>query len=231
MGSMSTPRAAVLLLLLSAINALGLAWWLLLCFDPDASISSLSGLRIAAPVVLTVLFPTVGVVAWRFRRRGDAKLTRWVRAYILVSITFLALSWLPAAGMTTLLVWLEEPWPLSLQQGPDTSRARVVFQRNFGVEPSVSNVYARVDGSGTMYIAFSFEDEATVERIVERWSLRRVPPTEGAEVLLAGPSWFPPADALAQMPEKYVNDPARGTMATLMWVDRIRRRVFYMDLG
>ena len=55
MMSASTPRAAVWLLLLSAINAIALGWWLMLFLDSDGSISSLAGARFAAPVALSVL--------------------------------------------------------------------------------------------------------------------------------------------------------------------------------
>lgn len=231
MRSVSTPRAAVLLLLLSAINAIALAWWLILGFDSDGSISSLAGVRLAAPVALSVLVPIASVICWRSTRRRQFGLTHSTRAYVLGSIVFLAPSWAAASAVTAGLVWMEEPWPLSMLQGPDTSRARAVFHRNFGVEPSVSRVYARVDWAGTMYIAFSFEDAAIVERIVDRRSLRPVGSSENAEVGLAGPSWFPSAEALAQIPEMYVDDRSRDRMSTLMWVDRVRRRVFFLYLG
>jgi hypothetical protein len=231
MSSVSAPRAAVFLLLLSAINAMALAWWLILGFDSGGSISSLSGVRFAAPVALSVLVPIVSVIGWRAIRRRQAGLTQRARAYVLGSIVFLALSWAPAIAVAAGLVWMEEPWPLSMQQGPDTSRARAVFRRNFGVEPSVSQVYARVDWAGTMYIAFSFEDAAVVQRIVVRRSLLPVSSSENAEVGVAGPSWFPSAAALAQLPEKYVDDLSRGRKSTLMWVDRVRRRVFVLYLG
>lgn len=182
-------------------------------------------------MALTVFIPIVGALAWRFRRRLGAALTRWSRAYILVSLIFLALSWLPAAATTAFVLWLEEPWPLSLQQGPDTSRARSVFDRNFGVEPSVSHVYALVEWRGAMYIAFSFEDAAVVDRIVGRHALRPLPPNAAPEVGVSGPPWFPRAEALGSIREKYVNDTRLGREPTIMWVDRVRRRVFFLDPG
>jgi hypothetical protein len=227
----STTRTTAMLLSLSAIDALALAWWLILYFDDPSGSPSLSGLRLAAPVVLTVVIPMVGAMAWRFRRRLGAALTRWGRAYILVSLIFLTLSWLPAAAMTAFLLWLEEPWPLSLQQGPDTSRALSVFQQNFGVEPSVSNVYAHVEWRGAMYIAFSFEDAAVVDRIVKRRDLRPAPPNEATEIGVSGPPWFPRSEALGLIPEKYVDDTRPGREPTVMWVDRVRRRVLFLDPG
>jgi hypothetical protein len=169
------------------------------------------------------------VLAWRSGRRRHAELTYGARAYDLGSRVLLALSWVAASAVTAGLVWMEEPWPLSLRQGPDTSLARGVFQRNFGVEPSISNVYARVDWTGTMYLAFSFEDAALIQRIVERQSLRPARSTDTAEVVVARLSWFPSAAALSQIPERYVNDSSRGRIS--MWVDRVRHRVFYIQLG
>jgi hypothetical protein len=230
MGTLAT-RAAALRLLFRAIYVLALAWLLLLTFDSDGSISRLGGVRVGAPVLLSVLIPLAAVMAWRSGRRLHAERTYGARAYVLGSRVFLALLWVVASAVTAGWVWMEEPWPLALRQGPDTSPAREVFQRNFGVEPSVSNVYARVDWSGTMYLAFSFEDAAVVERIVDRWSLRPARSTDTTEFASARLSWFPSAEALRQIPEKYVNDSSLGGISTLMWVDRVRRRVFYLQLG
>jgi hypothetical protein len=230
MGKMAT-RAVALTLLFGAIHVLALAWLLILSFDSDGSISSLGSVRVGVPVLLSVVIPLATMLAWRSGRRRHAALTYGARAYVVYSRVFLALSWVAASAVTAGLVWMEEPWPLSLRQGPDTSLARGVFQRNFGVEPSISNVYARVDWSGTMYLAFSFEDAALVERIVERWSLRPARSTDPAEVVLARLSWFPSAEALRQLPERYVNDSSRGGTSTLMWVDRVRHRVFYIHFG
>ena len=120
------------------------------------------------------------MIAWRSTRLRQFGLTRIARAYVLGSMVFLALSWAAASAAVAGSVLMEEPWPLSMLQGPDTSRAREVFHRNFGVEPSVSQVYARVDWAGTMHIAFSFEDAAVVERIVGRRALLPVPSRENA---------------------------------------------------
>ena len=147
----------------------------------------------------------------------------------LISTVFLTLSWVAASAVTAGLLWMEEPWPLSLRQGPDTSSARSIFHDHFGVEPSVSNIYARVDWTGAMYLAFSFEDPAVVERLVERRSLRRVAPNERTAIAVKGPSWFPSSEGLRQIPETYTTDSTGGGVSTLMFVDRVRRRVFILE--
>ena len=157
MGNMAT-RSLALTLWVGAINVLALAWLLILSFDSQGSISSLARVRVALPVLLSVVIPVATVIAWRSGRHRHAERTFSARAYVFGSRVFLALVWVAASAVTGLLVWMEEPRPLSLRQGPDTSLARSVFQDNFGVEPSISNVYARVDWMGTTHLAFSFED-------------------------------------------------------------------------
>lgn len=156
-------RPDLSLVLLGTVNGIAVIWWLglvspLSVGDGSSGVFGFgSDFRPIGTVALATLMPVIGAVAWRFRRSIE-KPSRLLPAYFVISALFLTLSWLLASGATMVMVWLTEPWPLTLLQGPDTGRARAIFHRQFNVEPpaSVSDLYARIEGypDATVSIAF-----------------------------------------------------------------------------
>ena len=219
------PRYA--LGLLTTLNLLVVFWWLsrmTRSIHPPASLTP----------ALVVLIPVVGLIVWWLRRSG----ARPRRAYALLSAAFLALSWVPMAGMMMIHALVAEPWPLSLRQGPDTASAREAFRQAFGNEPpaSVSMLYARMEWAGPgehiTSIAFSYTDDAVLRGIVDKLALRAVPPEEIAQLgAFPAPSWFPSSAMLKQLPEAYkqprTDDPQ---VFVHLWVDRARRKVYFQDV-
>lgn len=187
--------------------------------------------------IATIAIPIVVVVLWRWRRAQPAT-RRNVRAGLLAAMALLAAAWVPVAGFTTVLVLLEEPWPLSLRQGPDTASAKAIFQQRLGFEPppAMTNLYAREAFAGlgehTTFIAFTYLDEGVIEAVVTKAALRRVPDGDvGTLRAQPGPAWFPVQDVLRRLPEAYrQNEPDHPDVFRHLWIDRANRRVYFQDV-
>jgi len=224
-GRWRDPRLA--LGLLTTLNLLVASWWLAVTTRIVRVPSSLTP-------ALVLLIPLVGLTVWWLRRNSHKPL----RAYAWFSAAFLALSWVPIAGMMTVYALIAEPWPLSLRQGPDTTAAREGYRLAFGSEPpaSVTGLYAHMQWEGpgehVTFIAFDYTDDEVVRAIVDKFALRPVPAGEIPQLrAVAGPAWFPSAPTLQQCREAHRQArPDHPDVFVHLWVDRARRRVYFQDV-
>lgn len=163
---------------------------------------------------------------------------RTARTGLLAAMTLLAVLWIPVAGFTTVLVLLEEPWPLSLRHGPDTAAARTIFRQRFGFGPpaAVTNLYAREafagPGEHVTSIAFTYLDDGVIDAVVAKLSLLRVPDGD-VRTLRAqpGPAWFPVEDVLRRLPEAYRQQELdHSDVFRHLWIDRANRRVYFQNV-
>jgi hypothetical protein len=166
---------------------------------------------------------------------------RTPRLYLTLSRVGLALAWLPAAVVSAFLggfaVAIEEPWPLSRRQGPDTEHARELFAATFGFSPSsaVVRLYGRNEWAGfgehVISIAFEWTDEQVVGDIIARLMLEPVPEAEVKALrVFPGPAWWPPSEELSRLREAYRNPQGSEQMFTHVWIDRARRRMYFQDV-
>lgn len=185
----------------------------------------------------TVAIPIVIVALWRWRRARPA-MRRGARTGLLAAMALLAVAWVPAAGLTTVLVLVEEPWPLSLRHGPDTAAARAIFRQRLGFEPpaAVTNLYAREvfagPGEHVTSIAFAYLDDGVIDAVVAQASLVRVPDGDvGRLGAQQGPAWFPVEGVLRQLREAYrQKESDRPDVFRHLWVDRANRRVYFQEV-
>lgn len=185
----------------------------------------------------TVAIPIAIVALWRWRRARPA-MRLGARAGLLAAMALLAVAWVPAAGLTTVLVLVEEPWPLSLRHGPDTAAARAIFRQHLGFEPpaAVTKLYAREvfagPGEHVTSIAFTYLDDGVIDAVVAQASLVRVPDGDVRRLRAQqGPAWFPVEGVLRQLREAYrQKESDRPDVFRHLWVDRANRRVYFQDV-
>jgi hypothetical protein len=161
--------------------------------------------------------------------------------YLGVSLAFLGLAWLPMALLAAFLVALAEPWPLSLRHGPDTTSARVVFEREIGFAPpgSVSDLYGRRAWAGfgehLVWIAFRCDDPAVVADLSGRLRLAPVATEEIPSLaVFDGPRWWPARPALQAMGTAYRQATGGSSQVfTHVWHDTSNGRVYVhiVDVG
>lgn len=141
--------------------------------------------------------------------------------------TVLTTMWLGHLGAA--YVFLVEPWPLSVRQGPDTGYARAGFERYLAVAPpaDVSGITYRDEwgfgGDSIHSLRFRFTERSTIAGIVERLRLGRVPDHERAALRYLGePGWWPPEERLDGLDEAY-----RRSGVDFLWVDGETGEAFF----
>jgi hypothetical protein len=176
----AVAREQTLFRLVTALDALAVLVLALFLVERSAWANPVSDYGVPLGMVALFLALPPAAVAWAWLARRAPRPTPGRQLYYAISKLFLTVAWLPGAFLALLLLFVVQPWPISLRQGPDTDYAREGFQRHLRLPPppEVDDLHYRGEGIGdaTYWIAFRCSDPALVERIAQELGLK---PVEG----------------------------------------------------
>ena len=250
-------RKAAWLWLLAGLTTLTVAAALALLFDEFSATRHLldDGLLLALVIAAFVLTPPLLIAVFALGRSQSATSNGTRRLFVRLAVGLIALCWLavtpPALLWGALIVAAREPWPLSRAQGPDTERARAGAAHLFGAETAqaMSTIYLFSFNlrDGSYFVRFDYADQRTIDAVVARKDLVRVPPTVRADArfdLTAHRTrwpWWNPAE-INQSPVMYVDRPtseqiagvrplgAPSGLARVLWLRPLTRTAYYREL-